>query len=455
MSDALKKSVTELASRFSGRLLLPGDPGYDEARRVHNGLIDKRPAAIAQCRGAADIADAIQLGRTLGLDLAVRGGGHNVSGRATVDKGLMIDLSAMRGVHVDARGRVARVEGGSLWREFNRETQAHGLATTGGIVGTTGVAGLTLGGGLGWLMPRHGLSLDNLQSVDMVLADGAIVRANAHEHSDLFWAVRGGGGNFGVASTFEFRLHPIGPVVTGGLAAWPFAQAKDVLRLFRDRAAALTDDMMLVAALITEPQSGHKLAAIAAGHFGPMADAAAALAPIKSFATPAMDMLGPIPYVQLNALLDGAFPRGALNYWKSHFVEDLTDAAIDALVECAARCPTPMGQIVIEHFHGAATRVPVSDTAFALRSPGFNTLLLSEWTDPAQSGACVTWAKESYGAIRPFVGSRRYVNYFDSDDTLEQALVAAYGPNLPRLKQMKKKYDPDNVFHLNVNIPPA
>jgi len=453
MSD-LSSSVTELSSNFSGRLLLPVDSEWEVARRVHNGFVNKRPALIAQCRGTADIALAVRLAREQGLEIAVRGGGHNVGGRSTVDAGLMIDLSPMKYVHVDAKARTARAAGGTLWGQFNRETQVHGLATTGGIVSTTGVGGLTLGGGLGWLMPKHGMALDNLLSVEMVLADGRVVRASPDEHSDLFWAVRGGGGNVGVASSFEFRLHEVGPLVTGGLVAWPVERARDVLRLFRDLAAEAPDDQMLAAALITGPDAATKLVAILAGHFGNSNAAEKAVKPIKSFGQPAMDALGPIPYAQLNAMLDASYPQGARNYWKSHFCEKLADDAIDTLVESFMRCPSPMGQIVIENFHGAATRVPPTDTAYALRASGFNVLVLSQWMDAAGDAKGSAWARDSYAALAPFVGPSRYLNYLDQDDLGDRVLAAAYGPNIKRLQSIKAKFDPENVFHFNVNIPP-
>lgn len=454
-SEATVSPAQQLAAVFSGRVIQPADASYDTARRLHNGLVDKRPALIAECRGVADVVDAVKLGRDNGLEIAVRGGGHNVAGRASVDGGLMIDLSQMRGVHVNPVTRTARAEGGTLWKIYNRETQMHGLASPGGVVGTTGVAGLTLGGGLGWLLPKYGMALDNLKSVDLVLADGKTVRASADENPDLFWAVRGGGGNFGIATSFEFALHPVGPMVMGGLAVWPVALAKDVLHLFRDLTAKATDDLMLVGALLTAPDGKTKVVGMAAGHFGSPADGEKALAPIKAFKQPIMDALGPIPFVALNGLLDGAFPPGAFNYWKSHFLNELTDDAIAAAIEVAAGCPTPMGQIVFEHFHGAAMRVPVGDTAYALRSPGFNTLVMSEWLDRAQDDACIAWGKKGYATIKPFGGSQRYVNYLNYDDAGDEALAAVYGPNLPKLRQIKKKYDPDNVFHLNVNIKPA
>jgi len=447
--------VQQLASTFSGRVIEPTHDAYDTVRRVHNGLIDKRPALIAECRGVADVVDAVKYARAHHLEIAVRGGGHNVGGRATVDKGLMIDLAQMRGVLVDAKTRTARAEGGTTWKIFNRETQVHGLATTGGVVGSTGIGGLTLGGGFGWLMPKYAMALDNLRSVDLVLATGDVVRASAESHPDLFWAVRGGGGNFGIATSLEYMLHPVGPMVHGGLVAWPFAMARDVAHLFRDITATINDDVMIVCALLTAPDGQTKLAGIGLGHFGSESDAMKVMAPIKSFKTPVLDAMGPIPYVALNGLLDAAFPAGARNYWKSAFVTDLTDAAIDAAIDRYARCPTPMGQIVMERFHGAATRVPVSATAYAMRGAGFNVAIVSEWLDRTQDDSCMTWAKDTYRAIQPHAGKVRYMNYMGHDEAVDEALAAAYGPNLPRLREVKKKYDPENVFHLNVNIPPA
>jgi len=421
---------------------------------VHNGLINKYPTIIARCDGVADIVDALALARTLDLDVAVRGGGHNVAGLATVDAGVMIDLSPMKYVHVDAAARTARVSGGTLWGQFNLETQLYGLATTGGVVSTTGVAGLTLGGGLGWLMPKHAMALDNLRSVELVLADGRVVTASAEQNQDLFWAVRGGGGNFGVAASFDFALHPVGPMVTGGLVAWPATQARDVLKLFRELAAQATDDLMLVNALITGPDGTTKLAAIGMGYFGEGKGERWTTA-IKGFGEPAMDALGPIPYAQLNAMLDASYPAGARNYWKSHFCPTLTDDAIDAIVDAFMRCPSPMGQIVIEHFHGAATRVPPTATAYALRASGFNVLLLSQWSSAQDDAAGTEWARTSYASLQRYVGEGRYLNYMDQDDVGDATLAATYGPNVARLRALKSKYDPDNVFRQNVNIPPA
>jgi hypothetical protein len=455
MATAAVNAVTELIPSFSGTLLQPADALFDEARRVHNGLVDKRPGIIARCLGAADVVDALGLARKLGLEVAVRGGGHNVGGRGTIDNGLLIDLSLMKGLHVDPKTRTARAEGGTLWKEFNRATQLHGLATTGGVISTTGVAGLTLGGGLGWLMSRHGMALDNLLSVDLVTADGKVVRASSEEHPDLFWAVRGGGGNFGVATSLEFRVHPVGPMVMGGIIAHPVSQAKDLLRLYRDLTAAAPEDLMLFFGLLTGPDGTTKLAAIVAGHMGPQAQAEAELRPLHQFGQPLMDVIGPMPYSVLNSMLDASFPRGARNYWKSHFMDQLADEAIDTLIDRFASCPSPMAALMLEHFHGAAARVPVTHTAYALRKTGYNLVILSQWKDGADDSRCVSWARESYAALQPFTGTNRYVNYLGDDETADAALAAAYGPNLDRLRKVKAKYDPDNVFHHNVNIRPA
>jgi FAD/FMN-containing dehydrogenase len=455
MSDpaALNAEVEALHGRFTGELLRPGDPAYDEARRVHNGLIDKRPALIARCRGVADVKDAVELSRRQRLEVAVRGGGHNPAGRATVDDGLMIDLSAMRAILVDPRARTVLAQGGAKWTEFNRETQLFGLATTGGTVSTTGIAGLTLGGGLGWLMGKYGLAADNLLSAEMVLADGRVVTASASENRDLFWAIRGGGGNFGVAASFEYRLHQVGPTITGGPVMHPFRQARDVLRLYRDATSAMPDEMGMVAGFLHGPD-GAALAAIVVSHCGPLAEGEAATRRIKAFGSPIVDGVGPMPYSDLNSLLDAAFPRGARNYWKSTFLEGLPDGAIDTMIECYGRCPSPMGGIYIERISGAVTRVPVSDTAFPHRTPGYNFLLINQWTDPAETDRCLRWGRETYEAMKPYRAAGRYLNYLDKDDGAD-AVAAAFGPNFAHLREIKRKYDPDNWFHLNQNILPS
>ena len=452
---SLTDTISQLAKTFTGQLLQSVDPGYEEARRVHNGLIDKRPVLIARCRGVADIVDAVRAARENDLEVAVRGGGHNVAGLSTIDDGLLIDLSPMTGIHVDPRERTARAQGAVTWNLFNRETQLHGLATTGGVISTTGIAGLTLGGGIGWLMGKHALALDNLLSVELVLADGSTVTANADDNADLFWALRGGGGNFGVAASLEYRLHPLGPIVAGGLILYPFSAAWDVLRFYRDVTATLPDEFTVFAGLVCAPdRSGTKLAAILLCHCGQLQDGDRAVQRIKKFGAPVLDAVGAMPYCQVNAMLDAAAPRGGLNYWKSSFLSSLSDEALRTMIDCFAGCPAPMGALFLEHFHGAVTRIGVTDTAFPHRAEGYNLLVISEWMDPNENDICITWARDTYSAVEPFIGSNRYVNYL-ADDERGEEVVTAYGPNYRRLQQIKAKYDPENFFHMNHNIRPS
>lgn len=446
--------VKALTATFSGALLRPGDDGYEEARRIHNGLIDKRPALIARCLETADIVDALGLARGSGLEISVRGGGHNVAGRAVTNGGLMIDLSLMKGIYVDPNARTVRAQGGVTWREFDRATAVHGLATTGGVISTTGIAGLTLGGGLGLLMGKHGLAVDNLLSVELVTAAGEVLNASADEHPDLFWALRGGGGNFGVAASFEYRLHPLTQVV-GGLVAHPFPAAKDALRFYREFTRSVPDELAVFAGLVHAPDgSGVPLAAFVICHAGSAKQAEADLKPLLGFGSPAMVQVGPMPYPAVNMMLNAAFPKGALNYWKSSFVRALDDKAIDVMVDRFADCPSPMSGIVIEHFHGAVTRVGVSDTAVPHREPGYNLVLTSVWMDPDITEKSIAWTRATYDAMAPHLLKKRYVNYLGDDEAAE-AVRAAYGPNYARLAQVKRRYDPDNNFRLNHNIQPA
>ena len=432
-----------------------GDAGFDEARRVHNGFIDCTPAAIVTCFTVADVIDAVNYGRDNGLTLTIRGGGHNVAGRAVCDGGLMIDLSAMKGVFVDPVNRTARAQGGVTWGEFNRATQAYNLATTGGVISSTGVAGLTLGGGLGHLMGKYGLAIDNLRSAEVVLATGEVVQASESENPDLYWALRGGGGNFGVVTTFEFDVHPVGPIVHGGVIAFPLERAREMLKFFRELTATLPDELVMFGGLLHAPDgSGAKICAMICGHFGTPEQAAADFARIRTFGTPIMDALGPIPYTALNSMLDGGFPKGARNYWKSSFLAELSDGAIDAMVDQFSRCPSPMSSMLLEHFHGAVSRVPVEATAFPHRTPGFNLLVASEWVDPGEDGAQIAWARETYEALKPFMASGGYVNYLSGDEP-EDRVAAAYGVNYERLRQVKRRFDPENLFRMNQNILPA
>lgn len=450
----VEEKLEKLSTTFSGTLLRPEDAGYDEARRVHNGLIDKRPSLIARCRGTADVVDAVQLGREAELEISVRGGGHNVAGRACTEGGLMIDLAEMKGMYVDPEARTARAQGGLTWAEFNRETAVHGLAVTGGAISTTGIAGYTLGGGLGWLMGLYGLASDNLLSVQLVTADGEVLNATADSHPDLFWALRGGGGNFGVATWFEYRLHPLSTVV-GGLVAHPFEAARDVLRFYREFTQSVPDELTVFAALVHAPDgSGVKLAAFAVCHAGPKEQAEKDLAPLLAFGTPALTHVEPMPYPVMNTLLDPGYPKGALYYWKSSFLRTLDDDLIDAAVEQFAETPSPMNAILFEHFHGAVTRVGVTDSAVPHRAKGYNMLLPTAWSDPAATDENIAWTRSSYERFGPYLDDRRWLNYFSDDDAVD-AVRAAYGPNYDRLVEVKRRYDPQNVFHLNHNIDPA
>ena len=445
-----------LRAQMAGPVLAPSDPAYEDARRVHNGLIDRRPALVARCHGTADVQAAVRFARERGLEIAVRGGGHNVAGNAVCDGGLMIDLSAMRGVHVDPRARRARAQGGATWGNYNRETQLCGLASTGGVVSTTGVGGLTLGGGLGWLMGKHGMAVDCLRAVELVTASGEVVRASANEHSDLFWAVRGGGGNFGVATWLEYELYPVGPMVLGGLVAHPFTAARDVLRFYRDFTQSLPDDLTAFAGLLHAPDgSGAQIAAIMVCHAGSLEAGAATVAPVKRFGSPVMDVIGPMPYSAVNMLFDAGFPRGALNYWKSSFLATLADGAIDTMIERFAAAPSPMSGLLLEHFHGAATRVGPTDTAFPHRTVAHNFLAVAEWLEASATQANVAWARDTYAALAPHFASGRYANYLNAEEVTQSGAVSdAFGPNWKRLREVKERIDPDNVFHLNQNIKP-
>ena len=451
---SIASAAADLRASFAGQLLEPADEGYEQARKIHNGLVDKRPALIARCRSVADVAKAIDFTTRLGLEVAVRGGGHNVAGRATIDGGVMIDLSPMKDIHVDAVGRTVRAQGGVTWDEVNRETQLHGLAVTGGVVSTTGIAGLTLGGGLGWLMGKYGLAVDNLRAVELVTADGQVLRASNQEEPDLFWAIRGGGGNFGIATSLEYDLHPVGPTVIGGPIIYPIERSRDVLAFFQASTRSLPDEHTLFASLTHAPDgSGTEVAALVTCHCGKVTEAERAMRPLKQFGAPILDAVEPMPYCQLNRMLDANYPKGALNYWKSSFLLELNDAAIATMIECFTRCPTPMGQLLLEHVHGAVTRVDAGATAFPHRQEGYNFLILAQWMQPSDTSRCVTWARETYQRMQPFFAPGRYVNYLD-DDEAGDPVAAAYGPNYRRLQRLKAKYDPKNFFRMNQNIRP-
>ena len=446
--------AAKFATAFTGELIRPSDDSYDAIRQLHNRSIDKRPALIARCRTAADVVDVVNTARDAGAALAVRGGGHNVGGLGSVDGGVLLDCSLMKSVYVDAARRRARVEGGVLWRELNRATQLHGLATTGGVISSTGVAGLTLGGGLGWLMGKYGLALDNLVSAQVVTASGDVVEASRDSHPDLFWALRGAGANFGVVTSFEFQLHPVGPMITGGLIAYPLQAARDVLRFYRMLASDLPDEASLAAALTYAPDgSGVPIVAIILCHIGPLAEAQPFATRLKSFGQPVVDAIGPITYEAQSQMLDGGFPRGLRNYWKSRFVDSLTDDVLDGLVETFAASPSPLSAIIFEHLHGAVTRHAPDATAFPHRREGFSVLTMAQWASVDDDERCTAWARDTYRAMASTADSAAYVNYLDADETRNR-LAAAYGSNMPRLREIKRRYDPTNFFRINQNIAP-
>ncbi len=445
-------AVAEFQASLRGKLLQADDEGYDSARKVWNEMVDKRPLMIARCEGAADVISAVNFARSHELLVSVRGGGHNVAGNAVCDGGLMIDLAPMKSVHVDPAARTARVEPGVTWAEVNHETQAFGLATTGGVVSHTGVAGLTLGGGIGWLMSKHGFTCDNLLSADIVTANGSFLCASTEENDDLFWAIRGGGGNFGIATSFEYQLHPVKQTVFGGMVLWPFDEAREVLRFYRQICQDCPDDLVANAGLICTPE-GDPVVAIIAAWLGDTGEGQARLAPVRNFSTPVADMMGPIPYTQLNTLFDDGVPFGVHRYWKSGFFAELGDDLLDRIIEHAAERTSPMAAILFFHIHGAATRRDPAETAFSLREPLWDFDIVAQWTDPSEAQQHIAWTRRFWGVVEP-LSKGVYVNHLDADDSAAR-VQAAYGDNYPRLVEAKAKYDPTNFFQMNNNITPG
>jgi FAD/FMN-containing dehydrogenase len=453
-------TMQELRDALRGELVLPADADYGEARSVWNGMIDRRPALIARCTGTSDVIAAIGFARSEGLTVAVRGGGHNVAGNATCDGGLVIDLSPMKGVQVDAEARTVRAQGGLTWGELDRETQAFGLATTGGLVTSTGIAGFTLGGGIGWLMRKHGLACDNLISADLVTADGQTVRASETENPELLWGLRGGGGNFGVVTEFEFRLHRVSQVL-GGLVAWPAQAAGDVLRFWRNWVHGTPDELCTMAAFLYAPPEpfvppevqGTPIFAIACFHLDPEGNAEDDLRALRDL-DPAVDVLGPMPYTAIQGMFDGGVPRGSRNYWRSGYVDALTDGAIDAILSHADRIPAPLGQLHVHQLGGAMSRVPDGATAFGNRDAGFLMNYIGLWLEPAEDEANTAWVRAAADAMEPYGTGARYVNFLADEG--EAGVRSAYETEaFTRLQKLKSRYDPTNFFRLNQNIPPA
>jgi FAD/FMN-containing dehydrogenase len=441
-----------LSTRVRGQVILPEEADYDTARRVWNGMIDQRPSAIARCVGASDVAAAIQFAVRRDMLVSVRGGGHNVAGNAVCDDGLVIDLSSMKDIHVDRERQVARVGGGVVWGELDTATQQYGLATTGGLVPSTGVAGFTLGGGLGYLMRSFGLACDNLTSVEMVTAAGERLVASPSSHEDLFWAVRGGGGNFGVVTSFAFRLHEVGPVLLAGSVAFPVSQAGAVLRFYREWAKDMPDSLIAYAGLSTGPDDVRRVG-VRVVYNGALEDGERLVAPLQRFSAPDVNDIRPRSYLAVQRLVEPLFPSGRLNYWKANFLDELSDELIERVVDAFASVPSPYSAVAFEQMGGAGARVGSDETAFSHRHAAFSMLLLGGWDDPQATNANIVWVRELWERTRPLASVGVYVNYLGAEG--DERVHAAYGPNYARLVGVKQQYDPQNFFHLNQNIPPG
>jgi len=449
--------MDELRKIIRGEVITASDDGYDAARQLWNGMIDRHPLAIARCTGAADVIDVVNFAREQNIPVTVRGGGHNVSGKALRDGALAIDLSRMRAIRVDAEHKTARAQGGATWSEFDHETLAFGLNTTGGTVSTTGVGGLTLGGGLGWLMRKHGLTIDNVLSADIITADGRQLTASADENPDLYWAIRGGGGNFGVVTSFEYRLHDVEPVV-GGMAMYPENQVRDMLQFFREYTSNAPDAVTTMAGILAGPPGtpieGQSAGLIAVCHSGPTAEGERLLRPIKDFGPPAIDGIGPMEYRALQTMFDGGSGPGGRNYWRSNFMQDLSDDAIDAMIETSKTMPKPGTLILLEHLGGAVGRVGAHETAFSNRDAQYNVSILAGWTDPADDEKNSAWTRKHGDVLKGFATGAGYVNYMTGDESAER-VRATYEANFQRLTEIKRKYDPTNFWSGNQNIAPS
>ncbi len=447
-------TVQGFKTSLRGALLRPSDDGYDAARKVWNGMIDKHPALIARCAGPADVLQCVRFARDHDLLVSVRGGGHNYAGKSVCDDGLLIDVSPMKGIRVDPGRRTVQAQAGLKLGEFDRETQAFGLATTLGVNTDTGIAGLTLGGGYGWLGGKYGLACDNVLAVDVVTADGQLVTASASENADLFWGVRGAGANFGIVTSFEYQLRPVGPVL-GGLVLYPMSQDKEVLRCFDEFARTCPDEVSLVGLLLTTPD-GTPAVGIAACYCGPLAQGEKILQPLRTFTAPLADLIAPTPYVKMQTLFDEAWPPGRLYYNKSSIVRNLSEAVIETFLAYTRTMPTRLSGIAFQQLHGAASRVGVEDTAFPHRYDHLSFYVHPATDDPADCPKMIRWARECWQAVQPFVEQAMYVNGLE--DALEegdQRVREAYGPHYQQLIALKNKYDPTNFFRLNANIKPT
>lgn len=454
-------AVDRLEETLRGQLIRPDDAGYDEARSVWNGMIDRRPAAIAHCAGVADVIASIDFARSNGLPLSVRGGGHGFAGQALREGGLLIDLSGMTGVHVDPKTETARVEGGATWGVVDHETQAFGLAVTGGVDSRTGVGGLTLGGGVGYLARAFGLTVDNVVSAEVVLADGSTVTANDEEHPDLFWALRGGSGNFGVVTSFEYRLHALGPQVMTAQVFHPRTAANDVLAFWRDLMTDGPDELTCYALFVNVPpvdpfpeeQQGRTALALVACYAGTLEDGQRALSPIGSFGKPFLSAIAPMEYAALQRSFDAAAPDGGRFYGKAHYLEELSDDAVSAVVEQVERLPGPYSNVFFEPMGGAISRIEPSATAYPHRSARFGFGITSGWQDTADDEDAIAWTRSLFDAVTPYASGGVYVNYLGDDR--DDRVTSAYGVNLERLQEVKAVYDPDDVFSGNASLVPV
>ena len=445
-------TIDRLRRDLKGSVVDPRHADYETARRLWNGMIDRRPALIAYCTTVADVQAALAFARSEGLPVAVRGGGHNAAGLASIEGGVVIDLTPMNRVEVDAEARLARAGGGTTWGQFDAATQAHGLASTGGAISTTGIGGLTLGGGIGWLMRKHGLACDGLITAEIVTADGQVLTASSDEHPDLFWALHGGGGNFGVVTTFTFRLHPLTDVL-GGLLVHPAERGRDLLRFYREATSQAPDELTLFAGLMTSPD-GLPISALVTCHNGEPDQAERDMQPIRAFGPPLADQVARVPYTAQQTMLDDGFPSGLQVYWKSHFLTGLDDAAIDILVDHFGRITSPLSAILLEQLGGAVARVGVNDTAFRYRTAPYNLAIISRWTDPAEADRHISWTRELFEAMRPYAEGV-YVNYMSSDEAPDRVMNAYGAETYARLAALKATHDPDNVFAATQNIQPA
>ncbi|MEJ2101204.1 MAG: FAD-binding oxidoreductase [Desulfobacterales bacterium] len=460
MTNIPNETTEKLRSKVKGRIVLPGDPNYDEVRKIWNAMIDRRPAVIVQCAEADDVPYAISFARENGLDISIRGAGHNIAGNALCDNGVMIDFSTMRHLRVDPGKRCAYVEPGATLADFDEATQAHGLATPVGINSTTGISGLTLGGGFGWLTRKYGMTIDNLVSANVITADGMKIRASENENTDMFWAIRGGGGNFGVVTQYEFKLHPVGPEILAGLLVFPFEQAKQVLTQYREFVKSAPEELSVWVVLrkapplpfLSEAVHGKEVVVLPIFYAGDITQGKKLIEPLRSFGDPYGEHIGTQPYTEWQKVFDPLLTPGARNYWKSHNFTDLSDNAFNSMIEFAGKLPSPQCEIFIGLIAGAANHVPSDAMAYAHRDAKFVLNVHGRWDDPTEDERCIDWARTFFKATAPYSSAGTYVNFMTEDES--DRVTAAYGANYARLVQIKKQYDPENVFHLNQNIMP-